>query len=238
MSVDSFVRQHVRPFIPFPKRRTWLRYFPTFETRNIVHIFRQTEINTVLDIGANRGQFAERIRSGGYKGKIVSFEPNLDAYGLLQRASMSDPYWIVAEPFALGDARGLATLSIPSDSSLGSLLSLVNPQHVKYQPIPVKRLDDVMPGLNIPASANVAIKIDVQGLEDKVLDGAEETLDRCKAVFIEVSLKTMYIGEPSYLDILNRLKVRGFDAVFFSPVINRKKYGESWQTDVLLVRRR
>jgi len=214
-----------------------LRYFPTFETRNIVHIFSNEGIDTVLDIGANRGQFAERIRSGGYRGKIVSFEPNLDAHAVLERASRRDPNWTVAEPFALGDVAGTAMLAIPDDFSLGSILSLVGPQYVKQQPTEIKRLDEVVRELEIPGEARLAMKIDVQGLEDRVLNGAEDVLSRSKVIFIEVSLKTMYVGEPSYLDILKRLRDRRFNAVFFSPVTNRKRYGESWQTDVLLVRR-
>ena len=237
MRVDAFVRRYVRPFIPFPKKRTLLRYFPSFETKNIGHIFRLHRVDTVLDVGANRGQFGARIRSGGYRGKIISFEPNLDVHELLKNASRRDRNWIVADPLALADAEGSAILEIPSDSALGSIRALINPQNVKYQPTKVKRLDDVVPELEIPDSAIVALKIDVQGLEDKVLDGARKILSRVKVILIEVSLRPLYLGEPSYLEILERLKDCGFDAVFFSPVTSHKLYGESWQTDVLLVRR-
>jgi len=236
MRIENFVRSYVRPFIPFPKKRTLLRYFPSFETKNIAHIFRLHRIDTVLDVGANRGQFGERIRSGGYKGKVISFEPNIDAHKMLLHASRRDPNWLVAEPFALGDADGSAILEIPADSALGSMRSLIHPQHVKHQPTTVRRLDDVMNDLEILKESNIALKIDVQGLEDKVLDGAKICLSRAKVILIEVSLQPVYIDEPSYLDILGRLKDCGFDAVFFSSVTSQKLYGESWQVDVLLVR--
>ena len=143
----------------------------------------------------------------------------------------------MAPPVALGDADTIGTLMIPEDSSLASILPSLYVPSKGGQAIAIRRLDTLVERPEIPAPAKIAIKIDVQGYEDKVLDGAEATLRRAIVVLIEVSLVPTYVGEQDYLKILGRLADCGFRAVYFSPVISRKIYGECYQTDVLLVRR-
>jgi len=236
MTKNNFVRRYVRPLIPFPKRKTLLRYFPSFETRNIGYIFKQNEINTVIDFGANRGQFALRLRSAGYAGRIVSFEPNRLVHSELSKIASRDSSWTVVEPIALGPASGTGTLLIPTDSSLASLLPSLHADAERSQPIEIRRLDDAVSELRFPPEAKIALKIDVQGYEMGVLEGAPETLEKARAILIEVCLKPTYIGEVDYLDILNVLKEKGFRAVDFYPVVRRRHLGEAYQTDVLLVR--
>ena len=69
MAQNEFVRRYVRPLIPFPKRRTLLRYFPAAATR--IRLFKSYNIDTVNDVGANTGQFATGLRSVGFKGRII-----------------------------------------------------------------------------------------------------------------------------------------------------------------------
>jgi SAM-dependent methyltransferase len=59
-------------------------------------------INTVLDVGANTGQFAKQLRNFGFFGKIVSFEPLSSAFELLRQNADSDPKWEVIN-CALGE---------------------------------------------------------------------------------------------------------------------------------------
>lgn len=234
---NSFVRRYVRPLVPFPKRRTLLRYFPSFETKNIAYILESKSIDVVLDVGANTGQFGTRLRSAGFKHRVISFEPNLEAHAKLLCKTRHDPNWEVAAPVALGDAEGSGTLIIPEDQSLGSILPFLHAQPSRHQTTAIKSLDTVLQGLQIPEAAKIAIKIDVQGYEQKVLDGARAALKRAVVVLIEVSLIPTYVGEQSYLEILSRLRDCGLHAVYFAPVTSRKIYGECFQTDVLLVRR-
>src|SRR5271157_5196955 len=60
------------------------------------HLARLLEIyraDCVLDVGANRGQFASMLRGAGYRGPLVSFEPVPEAYVELARLAAKDPLW-------------------------------------------------------------------------------------------------------------------------------------------------
>lgn len=103
--------------------------------------------------------------------------------------------------------------------------------------VKVRTLDDVLPEFKIPDAAKIALKIDVQGFEKDVLDGALKTLGQVKAILIEVSLKPLYVGEVYYLEMLSYLREKGFHVVYFSPVVNRQRLGEMWQVDAMLVKK-
>ena len=81
---------------------------------------------------------------------------------------------------ALGAVEGVGSLMIPSDSSLASLLPSTHAAPERHQPIEIKRLDTALGDFDISTSANVALKVDVQGYEQSVLAGATETLDPCQ----------------------------------------------------------
>lgn len=233
----SFFRKYIRPCVPFPKRRTLLRWFPSFETRNVAFILKNNGVDTLIDVGANIGQFATKMRSAGYRGRIVSFEPILAVHKQLSRLAARDPDWHVAQCMALGAQEGTATINVMADHSLSSLLTANDLHPIRHERVPIKPLDNALVNCGIPDNSTLALKVDVQGYEPQVFEGATQTLAKCKAVFIEVSLRSVYAGELNYLDMLTWLRDRGFHAVYFAPVLNRQKLGEMWQMDVLLLRR-
>ena len=103
-------------------------------------LFAKLEINCVLDVGANCGQFARHLRAVGYRGRIVSFEPNPDEFERLQRSFSRDPAWS-GHPIALGKQTGALQLKIPGLTVLGSLLDLQNdPEELRTEEVEVRRL--------------------------------------------------------------------------------------------------
>jgi len=78
----------------------------------------------------------------------------------------------------------------------------------KEELIKVRRLDDIVAELKL--SDNILIKIDVQGFEDKVIRGGENTIKKSKILIVETSVETLYQGQPLFNDIYSLLVGCGF----------------------------
>ena len=83
------------------------------------------ETDLVLDVGANRGQFAVELRSIGYRGKIVSFEPLSAEYESLINKASVDPLWQVSPRCAIGDRDGSIKINIAANSGSSSVLPML-----------------------------------------------------------------------------------------------------------------
>src|SRR5215210_4427790 len=73
--------------------------------QHVAAILRLYRVNCVLDVGANRGQYAKSLRLLGYHGQIHSFEPVPGVFEVLAAAAAKDPKWTVHR-MALGRADG------------------------------------------------------------------------------------------------------------------------------------
>lgn len=140
----------------------------------------------VLDIGANIGLFATRL--SGHFEQVVCFEPTTPVYDCL-RLNCASLHNVRIYKVGLGQHSTTAEISIPKDSKNCGAYSMVDfTQHdsdVMSETVPVMRLDDfaVCPDL---------IKMDVQGFEPFVLQGALHTLRTCAPVLmLEVEGKTV-----------------------------------------------
>src|SRR5215211_3879629 len=170
------------------------------------------DVDTVLDAGANIGQYARRVRSAGYRGPIVSFEPLSGAFGELFAAASSDGEWDVHH-VALSDHDGEAEINISHLDTWSSLLprddQAVAPQlaYVATERVKTAQLDslDALRG-----ARRAWLKSDVQGFELRVLAGAHNTLRHVVAVECEIVLEPLYAGQPSARQTVDYLDDRGF----------------------------
>lgn len=172
-------------------------------------------IKTVLDIGANTGQFAEDIRAALPDAQIYSFEPLKDCYESLVAARKDDKKF-KAFPYALGD-KNEQTLIHRSSSSASSSLRTMSQQHKDLYPhtkdstdetIEVRRLDDVSE-LNT-VEKEILVKIDVQGFEDKVIAGGNLFIKKAKVLIVETAYTSLYEKQPLFADIYKQLTELGF----------------------------
>ncbi|MEM9060163.1 MAG: FkbM family methyltransferase [Pseudomonadota bacterium] len=193
-----------------------------------------------MDIGANTGQFAARLRATGWSGKIVSVEPLPDEHAEISAAAKSDARWTVADRTALGAERGEIILYRYADSSLTSALKpLQDSAHFGAPtevPTPVTTLDELMGSLGLDP-ARTFVKIDVQGLEMQVIAGGGGTLAKAPGATIELALSRIYEGEPGYLDVLTALDAHGLVPVYFCHVTSRRRMQPEAQMDAILLRR-
>lgn len=160
----------------------------------------QRGINLVIDVGASDGGFASDLLEGGYRGRIISFEPLPDAWEKLKsKASRYGDRWSVAPRMALSDTEGSVTFNEAGNSKSSSLL-VMNKNHIDAAPdtatirqhhVQTKRLDDVLHEMGI--SEPIYLKIDVQGAEHLVLRGAPVSLSNSiLGLQLEMSLIELY----------------------------------------------
>ena len=193
-------------------------------TEHLKRVLDRHGIGTVLDVGANAGQYARRLRRAGYIGRIVSFEPLTLAHTSLAAAAADDPMWEVAPRMALGDRDGSVTLNVSAETDMSSTLDFTDEMrtllddsgYVGTEQAEMARLDAVYDRF-VGQTARVLLKVDTQGTERQVLDGAGGVLDRIILLQIEMSIVPVYRGEPSYLETIAWLAERGFHPVLFIP---------------------
>jgi FkbM family methyltransferase len=173
-------------------------------------------VDLVFDIGAAKGDYGRELRTFGYRGQIVSFEPLAAAHEQLSRASASDPHWDVHR-CALGASTGTAVINVASNSDSSSLLPLAEGhrkaapqvQYVGGEEIRLERLDDLAPQYLGPQTRAFA-KLDTQGFEAEVMAGGAETLARCVGLQIELSFVPLYEGDKLVDEMMTRLYREGF----------------------------
>lgn len=225
----------------------WIRPAPPsaaqVDALQIVSTLRKFEIDVVLDVGANTGQFTSEIRQGGYAGRIVSFEPLSHAHAVLQKASEGDQLWDVYPRCALGDHDGEVEINIAGNSQSSSILPMLE-SHRSAAPesayqgkeiVPIKTLDAIV-GQYLKDAHAVFLKIDTQGFEWQVLDGARDTLPQVKGILVELSLVPLYEGQHLWKEMIDRLEAAGFTLWAFKPVFSDQVSGRTLQVDGLFFR--
>lgn len=202
----------------------------------------RTDVDLVLDVGANTGQFASHLFGMGYKGQIVSFEPMSAAHDQLTAASRSNPRWIIASRMAIGDSAGEIDIHVSanslSSSALKSTAKLIDssPESrvVSSEKAPLHRLSDAARPY-LQGARSPFLKIDVQGFENRVLAGAADILPRMVGLELELSFAPLYEGEWPIEDMLRETKRLGFYLHTLRPFFEDEK-GRSLQAEAIFFR--
>ena len=153
------------------------------QTKSLARICESAEISTIIDIGANVGQFSIDMRRGGFSGQIFSFEPVVSSFVILQKVSATDEKWDVYN-LALGREQSVQEIFVSGNSGLSSSLLEMNSLHLKNFPnsrnvrkelVTVSTVDIQIEKLGIDPGKSL-LKLDVQGFEYNVLIGALSNL--------------------------------------------------------------
>jgi FkbM family methyltransferase len=174
--------------------------------QHLLWVFSALGISCVLDVGANRGQFATRLREAGYRGRIVSYEPVAHLYAALAEAAADDPEWLV-KPWALGDCEGTADINVVP-GTMSSLLpasdfgkewsSKLRQPHTET--ITIHRVDDIL------------------------------------ALQSEVSCLPIYDGMPRMTEQLDTYEAAGFAISAMFPVSHHRETLRAIEFDVVMIR--
>ena len=205
--------------------------------------FRNFDIDLVIDIGANEGQFAQEIRAGGYAGRIISVEPMLAAHERLMRESQSDGNWHVHPRCAVGCEVGEIQLNIAGNSVSSSVLPMLAAHsnaapesiYLGKETVPLTTLDLILPNYLEQARAPF-LKIDTQGYEWQVLDGANAVLPKVRGIMMEISFLPLYEGQLLWRECVDRIQADGFTLWALEPVFVDPANGRTLQMDALFFR--
>lgn len=195
---------------------------------------------TVLDVGANKGQFAV-FALGLWPGcRVVAFEPLPGPFAKARAATSAYAERVRLEQVAVGSAEGTAEIRITSRDDSSSILPLSDTARRAFgvadtgrvERVPVRTLDALVGGADLRAP--VLLKIDVQGYEMEVLRGATATLRRLAAVYVEQSYVPLYEGQPLAAEVAGLLAEAGFRQAAELNVVERPDLGKL-QSDCLFV---
>ncbi len=199
-------------------------------------------INLLLDVGASSGQYAQTMRSLGYSGRIVSFEPLSEAFAILSRSASYDPLWEAVQ-VAVGQSEGEALLHVSGNSQSSSLLPML-PAHIRAAPdskyVRDERVTVTSLGTTLGRYAEppdrVMVKLDTQGFEGRILSGAGVQLERVAVLQLEMSLVPLYEGQELIEDAVASLRKLRFIPVFLEPTFSDPATGAILQVDGLFAR--
>jgi FkbM family methyltransferase len=220
---------------------SWPKFSAT-SFRMVSSLMRQGIVpRTVIDVGANVGQFAVACAKIFPGVTVHSFEPLPGCVERLKRnvARLGDVH---VYPLALGAEGGEVTMHVNSHSHSSSILAL-GERHRRAFPgarevdaikVNISTLDLQMKSMSLERP--VLLKLDVQGYEPQVLEGATETLNKVDYVLLEASFRPMYEGERTFMDIAKTMQDHGFE--FLRPVdwLRDPHNGEVLQIDALFMK--
>lgn len=231
-------------FAKVPIRNAYLRLMNRLARPDeFSDIMQRYNINMVLDVGANKGQYGRQLIRSGFRGRIVSFEPLSCAFEKLQLNRWSFSDWTV-EPFALGAENTIATLNVSGNSQSSSLQEML-PAHVTAAPaaayvstcdVNVRRLDSVFDEYYRDGD-HCYMKLDVQGHEHCVLEGALGCLDRIIAIQAELSISPLYEGAQDWQEAIDSMESLGYRLMLITPGFRDHVTGEMMQADGVFIRR-
>ena len=213
------------------------------ENARFISMLRANNVNLIFDVGANTGQFGVLMREIGFDGKILSFEPLSEARENLLKISRNDSMWQVALQSAIGEENGEIEINIAGNSQSSSVLDMLD-THVRAAPdskyigkekVALRKLDTIAPDY-MDSNSIVFIKIDTQGYERQVMNGAKKLMSQIVGLQLEVSLVPLYKGQILFEEVLKILKTEGFNLWSISTVFSDPSTAQVLQVDATFFR--
>jgi len=196
---------------------------------------------TVIDVGANVGQFAVASARIFPDVTVHSFEPEPTSLDKL-RLNVRNLGCVHIYPVALGKESGEIMFHVNSHSHSSSILSLGKVHRAAFPrarqiydiKVAMSKLDQELAVVSLEAP--VLLKLDVQGYELQVLEGASDTLRKVDYVLLETSFRPMYEGERTFMTVVRAMEGNGFE--FLRPIawLDDPRNGEVLQMDALFAR--
>lgn len=201
-------------------------------------------IDMVLDVGANKGQYADSLLRNGFQGKIISFEPLSRVHAELTKNAKKFSNWMVAPRCAVGAEESVIEMNITENLVSSTALKMLNThlegakesRVIGTEKAELKTLNSFYDEY-IKNYSSVYLKIDVQGFEREVLKGASMIIPHLKGVEIEMSMVPLYENQDwLFKEILDEFTAMGFKLMSISPAFTDIKTGQILQCDGIFIK--
>ncbi len=210
----------------------------TLEHRSALEPYK---FSSVVDVGANRGQFTLLMAGLCPDATILAFEPLIEPYRKLIEVAAGFPK-VRAFNSAIGLERASVTMNVSKRDDSSSLLPITglqerifpNTGHQRTVNVRMAPLGDFLEGQQLARPS--LLKIDVQGYELEVLKGSKDQLDRFDVIYVEASFMELYQGQPLASDIIAALGVERFHLAAIHNLVHTPD-GRAVQADFLFERR-
>jgi FkbM family methyltransferase len=210
---------------------------------HLVNVIRKNNIDCILDVGANVGQYGESLRTLGYEGWIVSFEPVKAVFDKLEGRTKNDKKWLCYH-FALGEKVEDKIINVNNSTVFSSFLQATNYakgiwgslDEVDCENVSVVTLDCVFSEIQKRTGAKkYYLKLDTQGYDLNVFRGSKKSLSHVLAMQSEISLIHIYEKMQNPYKTLEEFNSNGFFISGMYP-INRDVNLAVIEFDAVLVR--
>lgn len=218
-----------------------IRRFPVSDQRMLLKYLKDNNVNVCFDVGANTGQYAKLLRSTGFKGKIFSFEPQTKAFEQLSKGAIGDSQWQVFN-IGLGNTNGKSIINISKNSVSSSILDInkflietvPQTEYISKEEIRINRLDTFIKEINF--KNRFFLKIDTQGFESKILEGAQGCFNDIYALQLELSCISLYNGEKLFDEMKEFIESTGFYLSSIESGFVDPKNGRLLQVEAIFLR--
>jgi FkbM family methyltransferase len=202
-------------------------YHQFWESRHLGKLLDLLDVDCVLDIGANEGQYAEMLRQkANYQGLIVSFEPMPDAAARCRARSASDPHWLVQE-LAISNKDGeqvFNTMASPQFSSLSTPKhdeSTFFTENNSITSSAMGKTETLSSALKrIVADHGIKrpfLKMDTQGFDTTIVESSKSIMDQFVGLQSELAIKKIYESSVDFREAITLYQECGFDLCAFVP---------------------
>ncbi len=200
------------------------------------------DLDLLVDVGANIGQYVDEVRRCGWGGQVISYEPLAAPFETLQHKAGADERWD-AERRAIGSTVGELSLNVSENSVFSSALPTLDRGRKIYDGMDVARVEkvemaplDSLLAPHLDAGRRVGVKVDVQGFERDVLLGATRTMEAAQFWEMELTPVELYESQMLMIDALERLSGAGLHLVATENIFGDPTTGRSLQFNGLFAR--
>ena len=239
--IQSFIKARGYCLLPLDKYQSVLKFMKEDQRRK--NLFNYLAFDLVLDVGAHKGGFCDKLFHFGYKGDVISFEPVKENFEILKTRKYPFNSWEVY-CFGLGSVSGKVDINLSANTHSSSILDMLDTHqlsapdslYIGSELIQLRTIDELFPE-NYFKDKKTLIKIDTQGFEKSVLSGASKSILDVAAVQLEVSLVPLYLGSWSFQEVLDYFQNLGFELWSIENGFFDKITGRLLQVDAVFSRK-